>query len=69
MACKKSTEELSGVYVWQHEFNWVYKENLINPWHSGLAQGQGLSVLCRAFKETDNSDYLKLRKGFEVFSN
>ena len=67
---KNLQKNSSGVYVWQHEFNWVYKENLINPWHSGLAQGQGLSVLCRAFKETDNSDYLlsleKVLKSFQI---
>ena len=49
-----------GVNVWTHKFNWVYKENLIDPWYSGLAQGQGLSVLVRAFKETNNSKYLEI---------
>lgn len=47
-----------GIYVWQHHFNWVYKEKLVNPWYSGLAQGQGLSVLCRAFKITNDERYL-----------
>ncbi len=57
-----------GIYVWQHKFDWVYKENLINPWHSGLAQGQGLSVLCRAYKETkDNKYYNSIEKVFESF--
>ena len=44
-----------GENVWTHKFNWVYKENLIDPWYSGLAQGQGMSVLVRAFIETNNS--------------
>ena len=45
-------------YVWNHYFNWVYKEELINPWYSGLAQGQGLSVLCRAYHISKNKKYL-----------
>ena len=57
-----------NIYVWKHKFDWVYKENLINPWHSGLAQGQGLSVLCRAYKETKDSKYYNsLEKVFESF--
>tara|TARA_B100000161_G_scaffold243866_1_gene197799 strand:- start:2568 stop:3545 length:978 start_codon:yes stop_codon:yes gene_type:complete len=54
------------IHVWNHYFNWVYKETLVNPWYSGLAQGQGLSVLCRAYKETKDPKYLKsLEKVFE----
>ena len=56
------------VYVWEHNFDWVYKENLIKPWYSGLAQGQGLSVLCRAYKSTRDDKYLdsieKIYKSF-----
>jgi len=58
------------VYVWQHHFDWTYKETLVSPWHSGLAQGQGLSVLCRAYNTTNNEDYLKsienVYKSFQV---
>jgi len=46
------------VYVWNHTFNWVYKQNLISPWYSGLAQGQGLSVLVRAYNETKEIKYM-----------
>ena len=57
-----------NVYVWQHHFNWVYKENLINPWHSGLAQGQGLSVLCRAYRTTEDNRYLdSIEKVYQSF--
>tara|TARA_B100000965_G_scaffold138450_1_gene115259 strand:- start:6859 stop:7836 length:978 start_codon:yes stop_codon:yes gene_type:complete len=57
-----------NVYVWQHHFNWVYKENLVNPWHSGLAQGQGLSVLCRAYRVTENNQYLdSIEKVYQSF--
>lgn len=38
----------SGVRVWMHDFNWPYREMLRAPWYSGLAQGNGLSLLVRA---------------------
>ncbi len=58
----------NNVYVWQHNFDWVYKENLINPWYSGLAQGQGISVLCRAYKTTGNDKYLdSIKKAYRSF--
>ena len=57
-----------NVHVWQHHFDWVYKENLIEPWHSGLAQGQGLSVLCRAYKITADNKYLNsIEKVYQSF--
>ena len=57
-----------NVSVWQHHFNWVYKESLISPWHSGLAQGQGLSVLCRAYRATENNKYLdSIEKVYQSF--
>jgi len=57
-----------NIYVWQHHFNWVYKENLINPWHSGLAQGQGLSVLVRAYQISQNQKYLEsAKKAYQSF--
>ncbi len=52
----------NGLYVWMHEFDWVYKQKLKNPWYSGLAQGQGLSVLTRAYYETQNKEYLDASK-------
>jgi len=59
---------IQGVSVWQHHFNWTYKEDLVNPWYSGLAQGQGLSVLCRAYKETKNDKYLQtIKKVYKSF--
>lgn len=58
----------NDIYVWQHHFNWVYKEDLICPWYSGLAQGQGLSVLCRAYKVTNNKKYLDgIKKVYQSF--
>lgn len=57
-----------NISVWNHYFNWTYKETLISPWYSGLAQGQGLSVLCRAYNISKNAKYLKCaEKIYESF--
>ena len=57
-----------NIHVWQHHFNWVYKENLTNPWYSGLAQGQGLSVLCRAYHTTGDDKYFdSIEKVYKSF--
>ena len=37
-----------GVPVWRHHFDWHYRDGLAAPWASGLAQGQGISLLLRA---------------------
>jgi len=58
----------NNVHVWNHYFNWTYKETLVNPWYSGLAQGQGLSVLARAYKISQNQKYLEAaKKVYESF--
>lgn len=46
-----------GVPVWMHNFDWNYVERLKAPWYSGLAQGQGISLLVRAFKLTGDKKY------------
>ena len=48
-----------GLWVWNHHFDWEYRTPLKAPWYSGLAQGQGISVLVRAFKESNESRYLE----------
>jgi heparosan-N-sulfate-glucuronate 5-epimerase len=48
----------AGVYVWNHNFDWEYRTTLKAPWYSGLAQGQGISLLVRAHAETNESRYL-----------
>jgi hypothetical protein len=54
--------------VWHHHFDWHYRTTLKAPWYSGLAQGQGISLLVRAFRETGDERYVEAaRKGFEVF--
>jgi heparosan-N-sulfate-glucuronate 5-epimerase len=52
-----------GLAVWNHNFDWEYRDTLRAPWYSALAQGQGISVLVRAYllgnkKDAGNSRYL-----------
>lgn len=46
------------VWVWNHHFDWEYRDNLKAPWYSGLAQGQGISLLVRAHRETGDEHYM-----------
>jgi heparosan-N-sulfate-glucuronate 5-epimerase len=48
-----------GVWVWNHYFDWDYRDTLRAPWYSGLAQGQGISLLVRAHCETNEPEYLE----------
>lgn len=47
-----------GIPVWMHNFDWNYVEKLKAPWYSGLAQGQGISLLVRVFKLTGDKKYI-----------
>lgn len=51
-----------GLFVWNHHFDWEYRDTLKAPWYSALAQGQGLSVLVRAHKESGEARYLEAAK-------
>ena len=42
----------NGIHVWNHYFDWEYRDTLKSPWYSALSQGQGISLLLRAFQET-----------------
>ena len=58
-----------GLEVWNHHFNWEYRDTLKAPWYSGLAQGQGISLLLRAAKETGDTRYTEAaHRAFKVFS-
>ncbi len=48
-----------GFSVWMHHFDWEYRTPLLAPWYSGLAQGQGISLLLRAWLETKDARYLE----------
>jgi len=50
------------VYVWHHYFDFEYRDTLKSPWYSGLAQGLGLSVLARAYEESNKQEYLEAHK-------
>lgn len=51
-------ENPGGYRVWNHYFDFEYRTPLRAPWYSGLAQGQGISVLVRAHKHTGETKYL-----------
>ena len=46
-----------GLSVWHHRFPFEYRETLLPPWYSGLAQGQGVSLLARAWAVTSDPRY------------
>jgi hypothetical protein len=48
----------SGMWVWNHHFDWEYRTRLKAPWYSALAQGQGISVLVRAHRALGGTVYL-----------
>ena len=45
------------VPVWFHHFDWPYRQLLRAPWYSGLAQGNGLSLLVRAAAVTGDDTF------------
>ncbi len=55
---KKLEPNAHGVPVWKHEFDWEYRDLLQAGWYSALAQGQGLSLLCRMHRATGEDRYL-----------
>lgn len=48
-----------GTWTWNHHFDWEYRSPLQGPWYSALAQGQGISLLVRAYRETGAAAYLE----------
>ena len=61
--CAHLEKNAHGLAVWQHHFDWEYRDTLKAPWYSALAQGQGISVLVRAYKDTQDSRYLDAASG------
>src|SRR5258708_22630958 len=57
--CAGLEQNAHGIHVWNHYFNWEYRQTLKAPWYSGLAQGQGISLLVRAHAETGDAKYLE----------
>ena len=57
-----------GLSVWMHNFDFQYRDILRAPWYSGLAQGQGISLLLRAHKETKDNRFIDAaNKAFQSF--
>ena len=56
--CTHLEQNPLGLWVWNHHFDWEYRVRLKAPWYSALAQGQGISVLVRAHKESGDLSYL-----------
>jgi heparosan-N-sulfate-glucuronate 5-epimerase len=52
-------QDSRGLAVWNHHFDWEYRDTLKAPWYSALAQGQGISALVRAHKESGDVRYLE----------
>ena len=46
-----------GLWVWNHHFDWEYRDTLRAPWYSGLAQAQGVSLLLRAHAHSSDEKY------------
>lgn len=57
--CDHLETNAKGLAVWNHHFDWEYRDTLKAPWYSALAQGQGISVLVRAYKESGEPRFLK----------
>lgn len=60
-------ENAHGLWVWNHHFDWEYRDTLRAPWYSGLAQGQGISLLLRAHCHArhDHSENEKYQRAAE----
>jgi len=57
--CDHLEQNPHDLWVWNHHFDWDYREILKAPWYSGLAQGQGVSLLLRAHAHTGENKYLQ----------
>jgi heparosan-N-sulfate-glucuronate 5-epimerase len=57
--CANLEKNSAGIWVWNHHFDWEYRTPLKAPWYSALAQGQGISLLVRAHRETGAASYLE----------
>jgi heparosan-N-sulfate-glucuronate 5-epimerase len=56
--CVNLQQNAHGLWVWNHHFDWEYRVLLKAPWYSGLAQGQGVSLLLRAHAQSGDKKYL-----------
>lgn len=67
--CEHLEQTPQKSWVWNHHFDWEYRSHLRAPWFSALAQGQGISLLVRAHRETGEAAYLEAaRRAFASFT-
>jgi heparosan-N-sulfate-glucuronate 5-epimerase len=57
--CSNLERNSHNLWVWNHHFDWEYRDTLKAPWYSGLAQGQGVSLLLRAHALTRSEEYIE----------
>ena len=57
--CTNLEQNSQGLWVWNHHFDWEYRDTLKASWYSGLAQGQGISLLLRAHAQAGDEKYLQ----------
>jgi hypothetical protein len=58
----------NDIGLWEYNFDFEYHTGLKAPWRSALAQGQGISVMARAYALTKNRIYLETAtKAFGAF--
>ncbi len=57
--CANLEQNSHELWVWNHHFDWEYRQTLKTPWYSGLAQGQGISLLLRVRAKTKDEKYLE----------
>jgi heparosan-N-sulfate-glucuronate 5-epimerase len=60
--CTNLEQNSQGLWVWNHHFDWDYRDTLKAPWYSGLAQGQGVSLLLRTHAHAGDEKYLEASK-------
>jgi len=65
--CQHLEQNADGILVWNHHFDWEYRTPLRAPWYSALAQGQGISLLVRAYRENNDTGYLRAAE--QVFAS
>ncbi len=59
-----------GIGLWEYKFDFEYHKGLKAPWRSALAQGQGISVVLRAYLLTKDQKYLQTAsKAFKSFEH
>jgi hypothetical protein len=61
-------QNATGLWVWNHYFDWEYRTRLKAPWYSALAQGQAISLLVRVHRDSGQATYLyAAQRAFKTF--